>query len=55
MTTIDADAHVIETPKTWSYLRDDELDFCPQIFARDPDDGAPSGAPLFLACALSAV
>jgi predicted TIM-barrel fold metal-dependent hydrolase len=41
MKTIDADAHVIETPKTWSYMREDEQDFCPQIFARDPDDGAP--------------
>ena len=26
MPTIDADAHVIETPKTWSYMREDEQD-----------------------------
>ena len=41
MTTIDADAHVIETPQTWSYMRDDEQDFRPQIFIRDIEDGAP--------------
>jgi predicted TIM-barrel fold metal-dependent hydrolase len=41
MATIDADAHVIETPKTWSYMRDDERQFQPQIFVRDPNDGAP--------------
>ncbi len=41
MTTIDADAHVIETPQTWSYMRDDEQDFRPQIFVRDLRDGAP--------------
>ncbi|MGE5540592.1 MAG: amidohydrolase family protein [Gemmatimonas sp.] len=41
MPTIDADAHVIETPRTWSYMRDDEQEFRPQIFVRDPNDGAP--------------
>jgi predicted TIM-barrel fold metal-dependent hydrolase len=41
MPIIDADAHVIETPQTWSYMRDDELEFRPQVFVRDPDDGAP--------------
>jgi predicted TIM-barrel fold metal-dependent hydrolase len=41
MPTIDADAHVIETPKTWSYMREDEQDFRPQIFVRDVNDGAP--------------
>jgi predicted TIM-barrel fold metal-dependent hydrolase len=41
MTIIDADAHVIETPHTWSYLQEDEQDFRPQIFVRSPDDGAP--------------
>lgn len=35
MATVDADAHVIETPKTWSYMREDEQDFRPQIFMRD--------------------
>ncbi len=43
MPTIDADAHVIETPATWSYMREDEQDFRPQIFVRDVNDGAPSG------------
>ena len=41
MPIIDADAHVIETPHTWSYMRDDEQDFRPQVFVRDPNDGAP--------------
>jgi predicted TIM-barrel fold metal-dependent hydrolase len=41
MPVIDADAHVIETPQTWSYMRDDELEFRPQVFVRDPSDGAP--------------
>ena len=41
MPTIDADAHVIETPKTWSYMREHEQDFRPQIFVRDTSDGAP--------------
>ncbi len=44
MTKIDADAHVIETPKTWSYMRDDERQFRPQIFVRNPDDGAGGAA-----------
>lgn len=44
MATIDADAHVIETPKTWSYMREDEQDFRPQIFMRDSNDGAPQRA-----------
>lgn len=41
MPRIDADAHVIETPHTWSYMRAEELEFRPQIFVRDPNDGAP--------------
>lgn len=41
MPIIDADAHVIETPQTWSYMRPDEQEFRPQIFVRDPSDGAP--------------
>jgi predicted TIM-barrel fold metal-dependent hydrolase len=41
MPTIDADAHVIETPRTWSFMREHEQDFRPQIFIRDSDDGAP--------------
>ena len=41
MLVIDADAHVIETPQTWSYMRDDEQEFRPQVFLRDPNDGAP--------------
>ncbi|MBT3792381.1 MAG: amidohydrolase family protein [Rhodospirillales bacterium] len=41
MPTIDADAHVLETPDTWSYMSEDEQEFRPQIFTRDPNDGAP--------------
>lgn len=41
MPIIDADAHVLETPQTWSYMRDDEQEFRPQVFLRDPNDGAP--------------
>ncbi len=41
MPKIDADAHVIETPKTWNYLRPEESGFRPQIFVRDTSDGAP--------------
>jgi predicted TIM-barrel fold metal-dependent hydrolase len=44
MPTIDADAHVIETPHTWSYMADDEQEFRPKIFVRDPSDGAPYGS-----------
>jgi predicted TIM-barrel fold metal-dependent hydrolase len=44
MPTIDADAHVIETPRTWSYMRPEEQQFRPQIFVRDRDDGAPYSA-----------
>lgn len=40
MTTIDADAHVIETPSTWAYMREHEQEFRPQIFVRDLSDGA---------------
>lgn len=41
MPRIDADAHVIETPRTWSYIPPDEAEFRPQIFVRDENDGAP--------------
>ena len=41
MPVIDADAHVIETPQTWSYMHDNEQEFRPQVFLRDPNDGAP--------------
>jgi predicted TIM-barrel fold metal-dependent hydrolase len=41
MLRIDADAHVVETPKTWSYMRETEQDFRPQIFVRNTGDGAP--------------
>ncbi|MGE5539046.1 MAG: amidohydrolase family protein [Gemmatimonas sp.] len=40
MKTIDADGHVIETPRTWTYLREHERGFCPQIYVRDRSDGA---------------
>ena len=41
MPTVDADAHVIETPETWSYMEDHVQAFRPQIFERSEDDGAP--------------
>ncbi len=41
MPTIDADAHVIETPETWSYMEEHEQRFRPQIFERSERDGAP--------------
>ncbi|HET9149082.1 MAG TPA: amidohydrolase family protein, partial [Alphaproteobacteria bacterium] len=41
MPTIDSDAHVVETSRTWSFMRENEQDFRPQIFIRDMDDGAP--------------
>lgn len=41
MPRIDADAHVIETPRTWSYIPAEEAEFKPQIFVRDENDGAP--------------
>ncbi|MDH3239356.1 MAG: amidohydrolase [Alphaproteobacteria bacterium] len=44
MPVIDADAHVIETPETWSYMQDHEQAFRPQIFERAEDDGAPRRA-----------
>src|SRR5688572_2299350 len=41
MPKIDADAHVVETPRTWSFMRPEEQKFRPQIFVRDLTDGAP--------------
>jgi predicted TIM-barrel fold metal-dependent hydrolase len=40
MPTIDADAHVIETPATWEYMTEGEQEYRPQIYVRSPDDGA---------------
>ena len=34
MGTIDADAHVLETPETWSYLSDDEKQYLPMIVSQ---------------------
>ena len=34
MTTIDADAHVLETPETWRYLREDEQGYTPMVVSR---------------------
>src|SRR5882724_4896599 len=34
MRAIDADAHVIETMQTWSYLEDDERRFTPQLMTQ---------------------
>ena len=41
MPTVDADAHVIETPETWSYMVGPDEAFRPQIFERAENDGAP--------------
>jgi predicted TIM-barrel fold metal-dependent hydrolase len=40
MQTIDADGHVVETPKTWAYLRENERRFHPMIYVRNHNDGA---------------
>lgn len=42
MTVIDADAHVVETPETWSYMTGADAQFRPQIYRRDFEDGAPA-------------
>ena len=42
MPTIDADAHVIESVDTWSYMRDFEREFRPQLFRKVNDDGMSS-------------
>ena len=34
MPTIDADAHVIETPRTWEYMTDEERDLTPIVVQR---------------------
>ena len=39
MPTIDADGHVVETPRTWSFLREQEKQFHPLIYVRNPNDG----------------
>lgn len=41
MARIDADAHVIETIRTWDFMEEDEQEFRPQIFVRDENDRAP--------------
>ena len=41
MARIDADAHVIETARTWDYMEEGEQEFRPQIFVRDENDSAP--------------
>ena len=41
MTIIDADAHVVETVETWSYMTGADEVFRPQIFHRAEADGAP--------------
>lgn len=41
MPKVDADAHVIETARTWDYMDDREQQFRPQIFIRDRSDRAP--------------
>jgi predicted TIM-barrel fold metal-dependent hydrolase len=44
MPRIDSDAHVVEAPCTWSYLREEEKGFRPLIYERVSDDGAPANA-----------
>ncbi|MDH3242502.1 MAG: amidohydrolase [Alphaproteobacteria bacterium] len=44
MTIIDADAHVVETTETWSYMTGEDEAFRPQIFKRTGTDGAPTAA-----------
>ena len=43
MATIDADAHVLEQPKTWSYMRDFEQQYVPMIVT--PVDGPKQYGP----------
>ncbi len=43
MATIDADAHVLEQPKTWSYMRDFEQQYVPMIVT--PVDGPEQFGP----------
>ena len=38
MTVIDSDAHVLETPRTWDFLRSNETKFRPMI-VRNSDNG----------------
>lgn len=42
--TIDSDAHVLESPQTWSYMRDFEAPFRPQIVA-PIENGVSDDAP----------
>lgn len=48
MPTIDADAHVIETPETWSYLTEAERRFKPMIVTRASggEERALTGSPI---------
>lgn len=39
MTTIDADAHVLETERTWDYMLESERDFRPRIVVTKDRDG----------------
>ncbi len=43
MTIIDSDAHVVETPETWSYMTGEDEVFHPEIFTRSESDNAPRG------------
>lgn len=45
MATIDADAHVLEQPKTWSYMRDFEQQYVPMIVTpiHGPEEHGPQG------------
>jgi len=45
MTTIDADAHVIESERTWSYLAEDERQFAPLVLDMVEGEVQPQSGP----------
>ena len=42
MPTIDSDAHVIESDKTWSYLPDDEKHYAPIVLHKSGEKASPN-------------
>ena len=45
MTTIDSDAHVIESDRTWSYLAEDERQFAPMVLDMIAGEVQPQSGP----------
>jgi len=45
MKTVDADAHVIESARTWSYLADDEKHYAPLILVKSAGGAVPQSGP----------